>query len=272
MDKHYEQYMEMQRKYYDNTSIPSKEIVGNYEVNEAFPYETFLLFINGDLRFPIFEDFSDKVALDFACGPGRMVKRMSRLFKRVDGVDIAPRLIEEAKTNCPGSNFYVSSGDDLGDAPENTYDFVYSTIAMQHIAVYSVRMNILKHINNVLKEDGCFTIQMAFNKHSPFSYTLADGILNDDIRVIVKLKEKRHAYWLEDRIDANCTNGACDVAIGPADVPLVVADFSRYFRDIRVWFCEDSLFNIDIYDLESVVKNEGNFYWATHKIFIHGRK
>jgi len=228
--------------------------------------------IKGDLRLPIFEDFSDKIALDFACGPGRMVKRMSRLFKRVDGVDIAPRLIEEARANCPGSNFYVTSGDDLGDAPENTYDFVYSTIAMQHIAVHSVRMNILKNIRNVLKEGGCFTIQMAFSKYYPYSRTMADNNLNDDLRVILKLREEKHASWLDNKVNANCTNSGCDVAIGPADIPLVVADFSQYFRDISIWFCDYSLYFADIYNLEYIIRNEGNTYWPTHFIFINGYK
>jgi SAM-dependent methyltransferase len=267
----YNEYLEMQKSFYDNPKIPSRDIVGFYEWNELFPYETQLLFMNGDLRFPLYNDFNDKVALDFACGPGRMVMRMSNLFSRVDGVDIAPRLIEEAKLNSPASNFYVSTGDDLGNAPVNTYDFVYSTIAMQHIAVRSVRLNILKNIHSLLKKDAYLTIQMAFSKDFPFNKTVSHYEQNG-LRVRVKMLDHSHATWLEDRIHANQTNSGCDVGIGPNDVSLVVEDFKNYFRNVNVWFYDYSLFGVAPSDIHQQVLNEGTNYWPTHFIFINAQK
>jgi SAM-dependent methyltransferase len=267
----YSNYLEMQKKFYDNSDIPSKDIVGYYEWNELFPYETQLLFKNGDLRFPIYNDFNDKVALDFACGPGRMIKRMSHLFSRVDGVDIAPRLIEEAKGECPTSEFYISSGDNLGDAPVNTYDFVYSTIAMQHIAVRSVRLNILENIQKVLKEGAYVTVQMAFSKDFPYNKTLSHYDQNG-LRIRVKMLDNTHAGWLEERTKANQTNSGCDVGIGPEDVPFVIEDFQKYFKNVNIWFYDYSIFGINPYEIKQQVFNEGSNYWPTHFIFINAQK
>ena len=136
----------MQKGVYENSGVKSESIVGFYDWHEEFPYETQLLYQYGDLRKPVFEDFHDKIALDFACGPGRMIPRMSKLFQRVDGADISERLINEARRKNPGSNFFCTNGDDLGNTPKSNYDFVYSTIALQHIAVREIRLNILQQI------------------------------------------------------------------------------------------------------------------------------
>ena len=41
----------------------------------------------------------------------------------------------------------------------NEYDFVMSTIALQHICVYDIRYSIMKDIHRVLKDGGVFTAQ-----------------------------------------------------------------------------------------------------------------
>ncbi|MEJ7676224.1 MAG: hypothetical protein WKF59_26850 [Chitinophagaceae bacterium] len=69
----YNPYINMQKSIYENPKYSSADIVGFYDWHEEFPYETLLLYINGDIRKPVFNQFNDKVALDFGCGPGRMV-------------------------------------------------------------------------------------------------------------------------------------------------------------------------------------------------------
>ncbi|MCX8130433.1 MAG: methyltransferase domain-containing protein [Clostridia bacterium] len=266
----YDSYINMQKSLYEDTNIPSKQIVGHYEWHEMVPYETFLLYKNGDIRQPIINETHDKTALDFGCGPGRMVKRMEKYFKRVDGVDISERLIKEARQNCPAGNFYVSKGDDLGDAPVNTYDFVYSTITMQHIAVRSIRLNILKCIREVLNDKGVVNIQMAFSKDFPYNSTNVHDISKDK-KVFVKTLDNTHASWFEDRTDASATNSGCDVGIGPADVPLVVGDFYKYFKNIKIWFYDYTLLEIKPESITHRVYSR-DYYWATHYIFIYGEK
>ncbi|MEJ7676223.1 MAG: class I SAM-dependent methyltransferase [Chitinophagaceae bacterium] len=91
-----------------------------------------------------------------------------KILLKVDGADISKRLIEEARKASPDSIFFVTNGDDLGEAPSNTYDFVYSTIALQHIAVRSIRLEILKAMSGVLKTGGKVTLQMAYSNSYPF--------------------------------------------------------------------------------------------------------
>lgn len=261
-------YTLMQKSFYDDKTISSDDVVGSYNWHEKFPYESQLLFKRGDIRLPLFESTKDKIALDFGCGPGRMVRRMSSLFKRVDGVDISQRLLDEAEQLCPNSNFYCSSGTDLGDVPKNEYDFVFSTIAMQHIAVRSFRLKILEEIRNSLKVGGKFNIQMAFN--IDFPYTINKGSVtfaNYKIRLLKK--NKQNASWLEDKKDATATNGNCDAGIGYEDIPSVVADFETIFDDVSFWFYDVRLM---YHDIDGEKHGTGNNYWPTHWIFISGTK
>lgn len=141
---------------------------------------------------------SELIGLDFACGPGRNIVKYNSRFKRLDGVDISPVNIEKAKnyTSSKGikSNLYASSGVDIDVVPPNEYDFVMSTIALQHICVYDIRYSIMKDIHRVLKDGGVFTAQMGFGSPSP----------------------KTVGYY-ENFYDAKGTNRACDVCIETPD-------------------------------------------------------
>lgn len=162
-------YIDMQVREYEHSDTFPEHIVGSYAWHEAFPYETFLLYEYGDLRYPILTEDRRGRALDFGCGPGRMVKRMSNFFGQVDGVDISPRLLQEAQRSVPANTqLWVTNGNDLGDAPKNAYDFIFCTISMQHIAVWDIRMQILRHMKDALKVGGCLTLQMAYHPTYPW--------------------------------------------------------------------------------------------------------
>jgi predicted O-methyltransferase YrrM/ubiquinone/menaquinone biosynthesis C-methylase UbiE len=137
---------------------------------------------------------SELVGLDFACGPGRNIVKYNGRFKRLDGVDISPINIEKAQTytsnNGIKSVLYTSSGVDISVVPSETYDFVMSTIALQHICVYDIRYSIMKDIHRVLKDGGVFTAQMGFGSPSPST-----------------------VGYYENYYDAESSNRACDVCI-----------------------------------------------------------
>lgn len=258
----------MQKSFYDDETIAPENVVGSYGWHEKFPYESQLLFKRGDIRLPLFESTKDRVALDFGCGPGRMVSRMSGLFKRVDGVDISQRLLNKAKEMCPDSDFYLSSGTNLGSVPKNEYDFIFSTIAMQHIAVRSFRINLLKEMREALRVGGKINIQMAFNIDSPF--TINKGSLKIGKYKVRLLKEDvQNAHWEDDKINAEGTNGSCDATIGYEDIPKVVEDFEMFFDEVSFWFYDVRLL---YHDLEGEKHGTGYNYWPTHWIFISGVK
>lgn len=263
-NKTVQDYTQMQKREYENPNVTPENIVGQYEWHEEYPYETFLLYKNGDVRKPIFESTKDKTALDFACGPGRMVKRMMKVFKKVDGCDISNRLIQEARDRVPAADFYVTNGNDLGDVPLNYYDFIYCTISMQHIASYQIRESILKSMKCALKNGGKLVLQMAYNPQFPYVKEREKYLINDKQVVIY---EKDHmADYFGDDFDAQRTNGLHDVGIGEKDLLKIKEDISAIFSNIAIWFS-----NVRDYyhDLNGQKHSD---YWATDWIYIYGEK
>lgn len=263
-EKTEQDYIRMQKREYENPEISPENVVGQYEWHEEYPYETFLLYKNGDVRKPIFENTKDKIALDFACGPGRMVKRMMKVFQKVDGCDISGRLIHEAKSRVPEADFYVTNGNDLGGVPLDHYDYIYCTISMQHIASYQIRRSILENMNKALKSGGKIVLQMAYNPAFPYvrkreKYSITNR------QVLIYEKENMADYFGDD-YDADKTNGLHDVGIGESDLPKVKKDFSEIFSNVSVWFS-----NVRDYynDLNGRKHSE---YWATDWIYIYAEK
>ena len=149
-------YTRMQLEYYQgkaaNWSTDKRNfVVGLFdEHNESSIYDVMLE------RF----DTSNMKMLDFGCGPGRNIVKLSDKFKEIDGVDIAPRNLENAKlwieTNeekfRPDQtiNLYECNGTDLRLIEDATYDMVYSTIVLQHIPIHELRLRYFKEFLRVL--------------------------------------------------------------------------------------------------------------------------
>src|SRR5882672_2131863 len=199
-----ERYSRMQKTFYEGLATWSPEaVVGFFDEHEEFPYEDYLL------RNAPRDSLQTKLALDFGCGMGRMIKRMSPYFERVDGVDIAKPNVEAAKKYTDSlprrPMFYVNNGRDLSGVPSGAYQFVYSTIAMHHIPVHSIRMNLFREFQRILGE-GQIAIQMVYSttSESPRARQEAFG---DRFRNVA------FSEWEDDFYEAKSTNGAKDVII-----------------------------------------------------------
>jgi SAM-dependent methyltransferase len=75
-------------------------------------------------------------ALDFGCGVGRLTQALCGHFAEADGVDIAEAMIERARTlNRIGDRcrYHLNERDDLGLFSTASFDFVYSSITLQHM-------------------------------------------------------------------------------------------------------------------------------------------
>lgn len=255
----------MQKSQYSNPTVAAESIVGNYEWHENFPYETNLLYRYADVRLPIFSGAKPERALDIGCGPGRMVSRMQPYFHQVDGVDISAPLIKIAAEKHPNGKFYETNGSDLGAAPSASYDFVYSTIALHHIAVHSIRQKIFEDMRRVLKPGGKFTIQLAYLDTLPILVSHEDSVLHH-LGLARSRKVTEHAAWSEDRVTAGATNGACDVTLGPKTMPIAIREFEALFTGVEYW----------LYDIRACIKNLRGAvhcdYWASHWVFIHGTR
>jgi SAM-dependent methyltransferase len=80
-------------------------------------------------------DLRRGTALDFGCGAGRLTRALSRQFERAVGVDIAPSMIQRAKElnrDYPDCEFFLN-GEDLSRFGDETFDFVYSNLVLQHM-------------------------------------------------------------------------------------------------------------------------------------------
>lgn len=269
-------YADMQRSYYEDAAQknPNSWVVGHYDYHENLPYETNLLFLYGDLRRPIFDNFGDRAAFDIACGEGRMVRRMQSLFRKVDGADISQVMVDLAEDRTPGSDFWVTDGLSTGDAPSGFYDFAYCTISMQHICVFDTRDLILKDICRILKPDGKITLQYAFSRNYPALpitpvQEVAPGIATQTFRM-----DQHHARWFDNKTGAQSTNGGCDVVIGPGDLPAVHAYFGRYFENVEFWFYDVSIGRGGLGQPRLLAATHPNSHISddchvTHFIFIH---
>jgi len=102
------------------------------------------------LRFP-----RDR-ALDFGCGVGRLTQALCNYFQECRGVDIAQSMIDLARQyNQHGSRcmYYVNGSDDLGLFEDNSFDFIYTNIVLQHIdPIYS--KNYIKEFLRTLRPAG----------------------------------------------------------------------------------------------------------------------
>jgi len=192
--KHYQKYLDMQLAYYDEfgkkwSLVEKDPVVGSYEKHNSWPHWEKLLFRDIETK--------KMLALEYGCGPGRNLIKFNNLFERIDGTDISKELLDKAKLNLDSRSLYNEkvklihgSGDDI-PVENNQYDLVFSTICLQHIACYDIRLNIFKEIYRVLKPEGFFSFQMGFGRKN----------------------RKNSCGYYENVIDAKKTNSGLDVRI-----------------------------------------------------------
>ena len=97
---------------------------------------------------------NDKV-LDLGCGNARFYQSFKN--KNVDylGIDVSSKLIEIAKNNHPEGKFEVSSVESI---LSDSFDKVYSIAVLHHIPSHEFRLNFLKEIKRVLKDNGSLVL------------------------------------------------------------------------------------------------------------------
>lgn len=75
-------------------------------------------------------------ALDFGCGVGRLTQALAERFDSVTGIDISHTMIEQARRHDRSDgriSWLVNTKPDLGLLGAARFDFVYSSITLQHI-------------------------------------------------------------------------------------------------------------------------------------------
>ena len=218
-------YTKMQKQQYDSgADIMAIQNHKNHDLNPDY-YKTLLSDIDNS--------FDDKNGLDFGCGIGRNIDNLLKLanWSCFDGCDISKEnLIRVNKflinNNHKNYNLFHTDGISLNSLKDNYYDFVMSTIVLQHIAVYDIRFNILKDIFRVLKENSLFSFQMAtYNKNI------------------------NHAKYFDNNWAAQGTNGYLDVSVdNPQDLinDLKLIGFKSISYEVKPEWDADNLKYTDI--------------------------
>jgi ubiquinone/menaquinone biosynthesis C-methylase UbiE len=97
---------------------------------------------------------SDK-ALDFGSGVGRLTGALARYFTSVVGVDISSAMVKHARELNKSENcqFILNTEADLKIFPDQSFDFVYSRLTLQHIEpTYTGKF--IKEFVRILKPGG----------------------------------------------------------------------------------------------------------------------
>lgn len=100
-------------------------------------------------------------ALDFGCGVGRLTQALGSYYDEVCGVDVSSSMIKYANeyNKKPHCTFVVNQKDDLSIFPNESFDFVYSNITLQHLEKYHSKRYIQEFVR-LLKPHGILLFQL----------------------------------------------------------------------------------------------------------------
>jgi SAM-dependent methyltransferase len=126
-------------------------------------------------------------ALEIGCGPGRLLRPMSKYFGEIHGVDVADEMVAQARgklRDVPHARVHHSSGSDLALFPSDHFDFVYSYAVFQHIPSTEVVFSYLREAVRVLKPGGLARLQINGLPQTARAYTTWEGarISADQVR------------------------------------------------------------------------------------------
>jgi SAM-dependent methyltransferase len=101
-------------------------------------------------------------ALEIGCGPGRLMRPLSRYFAEIHGVDVSDEMITLARErlqDVPHAHPHLNDGASLQEFPNEWFDFVYSYAVFQHVPDREVVSEYMREMHRVMKTDGFARLQ-----------------------------------------------------------------------------------------------------------------
>jgi ubiquinone/menaquinone biosynthesis C-methylase UbiE len=101
-------------------------------------------------------------ALEIGCGPGRLMRPMSRHFAEIHGADVPDEMIALARErlrDTPNAHPHLTDGATLAEFPDESFDFVYSYAVFQHVPSREVISTYMRETCRVLKTGGFARLQ-----------------------------------------------------------------------------------------------------------------
>lgn len=154
-------YVSMQKSFYE-AETPLMAVDNHKQHNSNPDYWDILLG-------PLSEgDWSSKKVIEFGCGCGRNIENILSKFivKEAHGCDISENNVQYCekyvaeKTGKGNFKFFATDGVSMKPAKSNYYDFIFSTIVLQHIPVYKIRRKILEDFYRCAKPGAIISFQM----------------------------------------------------------------------------------------------------------------
>jgi SAM-dependent methyltransferase len=160
-------------------------------------------------------------ALEIGCGPGRLMRPLSRHFAEIHGVDVSDTMIQLARQrlrDTPNAFPHHSSGSDLKLFPDEKFDFVYSYAVFQHIPSAGVVFQYLREARRVLKTGGILRCQINGLPPTAKQYDTWSGVrLSPEQITQFTLDHDFQLLALEIRSLSNALTGE---AVAPANGPM----------------------------------------------------
>lgn len=131
-------------------------------------------------------------ALDFGCGAGRLTQALAKRFERCTGVDVAASMLEAARRLDPPQNcvFVLNERSDLSVFSDQSFDFIYSSIVLQHIP-HPFAIGYIAEFCRLLAPNGLLVFQVAVDKKVPLSHWLVDLKKRIAARVALRTRVRR---------------------------------------------------------------------------------
>jgi SAM-dependent methyltransferase len=100
-------------------------------------------------------------ALDFGCGVGRLTRALGNHFQHAVGLDISAEMIRLGRELNEGRNcqFDVNVRPDLAALETEAFDFVYTTLVLQHLPRKELIRSYLGEFLRVLRPEGLAVFQ-----------------------------------------------------------------------------------------------------------------
>ena len=102
--------------------------------------------------------------LDFGCGIGRLVIPFAAIAPDVVGMDVAPSMLTQARSNCDergAANVTLVLSDDNLSAVDGKFDLVHTCIVLQHVEVARGR-KLLAELVRRIQPGGCGAVHITF--------------------------------------------------------------------------------------------------------------
>jgi SAM-dependent methyltransferase len=141
-------------------------------------------------RLPKGANLRARRALEIGCGPGRLMKPLSRHFGEIHGVDVSDEMILLARhrlADISHAHVHATNGASLAQFADESFEFVYSYAVFQHIPSRDVVLEYMREIRRVLKPGGIFCGQFNGLPHAADPNTWSGVVFSAaDIRAFTR--------------------------------------------------------------------------------------